>query len=117
MTSSTSKTAMTGYLSLMLVALFALIDQHLCHAWISSASPAPFGATHRPSSRTALFSSSNVESFSLASIDNHEEEGQKLAESIARWLDAEVCRALFDFEIGSEWHSFAAFFYCNIFSL
>ena len=86
---------MTGYhLSLMLVALFALVDQHPCHAWISSASPPPFGAAQRPSSRTVLFSSSNVESISLASIDNHDEEGQKLAESIARWLDAEVRQVL-----------------------
>ena len=32
----------------------------------------------------------NIESMSVESLDNHEEEGTKMAESIVRWLDAEV---------------------------
>jgi len=51
-----------------------------------------YSSSSRPT--TLLFSSDSntgVDSFSLAGVDNHHEEGQKMAESIARWLDSEVC--------------------------
>jgi hypothetical protein len=58
------------------------------HAWTFASS------SHRGINRissVALFSSesSNVESISLDSLTDHEQEGTLLSESIARWLDAE----------------------------
>jgi hypothetical protein len=41
-------------------------------------------------SRLVLQSTGSVDSVSLKELDNHEEDGQKMAKSIAAWLDAEV---------------------------
>ena len=67
--------------------LMMFLDQQQCHAWISSGQAARFAATQ---SRTTALFSSDVDSLSLVNVSNHEEEGEKMAKSIASWLDAEV---------------------------
>jgi len=61
----------------------------MCNAWISS----PI-VSRAAKPGFVLFSTSEgggIESLSLQHVSNHEEEGEKLAKSIAAWLDAEVC--------------------------
>ena len=87
---SASRVTMAGCLFVSLVG-HLVITNHSCNGWISNSPPALLGATHQRASRSALFSSNeNVESFSLAGVENHEEEGEKMASSIIRWLDSEV---------------------------
>jgi hypothetical protein len=59
------------------------------HAWTLASSSRTF--TSSRISSVTLFSSesSNVESISLESLTDHQQEGTLLSESIARWLDAE----------------------------
>lgn len=70
---------------LLIASLLLLFAQ----AWVTPAS-----SRISVGKRNALFSSSseessNVELISLESLTDHEKEGQLMAESIARWLDAE----------------------------
>ena len=67
------------YLTLLCVLLV-----HMTKAWTIR----PKFPSHRSS--TVLFNN-NVQTISLQELTNHEEEGTLLAESIARWLDHEVC--------------------------
>lgn len=56
----------------------------------------PFGVTSsknhasRISSRVAMSESNSIEMIDLTVLKNHEEDGQAMADSIARWLDEEV---------------------------
>mmetsp|Transcript_11957 Transcript_11957/g.19824 ORF Transcript_11957/g.19824 Transcript_11957/m.19824 type:complete len:162 (+) Transcript_11957:26-511(+) len=75
----------------LLTTFLLLVVSSTTQAW-TLVSTTSTRAPSRIASTTALFSSdssSNVESVSLESLTDHEQEGTLLSESIARWLDIE----------------------------
>lgn len=80
-------TKAASFNALLLAGVLAAFVQET-QAWANSL---PRGvATPRRQSMIVFNSNEGVESYSLKDFENHMEEGEKMAKSIAAWLDAEV---------------------------